>query len=109
MAVKLHLVLDQGSDFANTIVLKDKYGDPMDLTGFTANAVMRKWYTQVNSVPFTCSVNVAAGSVTLSMAANVSANIAPLRYVYDVELTASNGAVQRIREGIVTVTPQCTK
>ena len=45
----------------------------------------------------------------LSMSANTTNSIAAGRYVYDCELTDSNGIVSRLVEGIVTVTPGVTR
>ena len=111
MATKTNLFIDQGTTFITTVIAKYSNGDVIDLTGFTANSMIRKHYTSSNSVAFTSTVTTAAaGEVTLSLTANASANIVAGRYVYDCEITqTSSGNVSRISEGIVTVNPQVTR
>ena len=110
MATKANLVIDQGSTFSTDLTLNDEDGNAIDLTNFTANSQIRKWYTSTNPVAtFTTNINTTDSIVTLSLTANQTSNLQSGRYVYDCELTSLNGAVSRIVEGIVTVTPQVTK
>ena len=53
--------------------------------------------------------NASAGQLTLSMTASATGSIEEGIYVYDVEITASSGAVNRILQGRVTLTPQVTR
>lgn len=109
MATKANLVIDQGSTFSTDLKLTDENGDPMNLTGFTANSQIRKWYTSLNpTASFITSINASSGSLTLSLTSEQTSNIVSGRYVYDVELYNGN-TVSRIVEGIVTVTPQVTR
>lgn len=109
MAIKANIVVDQGSSFSTSINVTDTDDAVIDLTGFTGAAQMRKHYTSSNSVPFNVTIIPAEGVVRLSLTANSTANVAAGRYVYDVELTDSNGIISRIVEGIVTVTPNVTR
>lgn len=109
MALKGNIVIDQGTSFATTIDVTDEEGNAIDLTGFTGAAQMRKHYTSTTAYSFTVAVANTTGEVTLSMTANASGNLTPGRYVYDCELTDTNGTVSRIIEGIVTVTPGVTR
>lgn len=109
MALKANLVIDQGSTFQTTINVTDDNDDIVDLTGYSGLAQIRKHYTSSNSYSFTVSISPALGAVTLAMTANATANIVSGRYVFDCELTDPNGAVTRLVEGIVTVTPQVTR
>jgi hypothetical protein len=107
MSAKANIVIDQGTTFTTEINLTDENGFPMNLVDYVANSQMRKWYTSANpSAVFT--TEIVNGTITLSLSANETANIAAGRYVYDVELTADN-TVTRVVEGIVTVTPQVTR
>lgn len=108
MATKANLVIDQGATFSADLSLTDDNGDVMNLNGYTANSQMRKWYTSSNSTSFVTAINVATGTITLSLTANQTANLVAGRYVYDVEVTES-GVVSRVVEGIVTVTPNATR
>lgn len=109
MASKTHLVIDAGTTYSTTLNLTDDNGDILNLNNFQANAVMKKWYTSTNSVVFNTSINVAMGTVTLELDANVTSTIVPGRYVYDVDLTdLGANTVSRVVEGIITVTPSVT-
>lgn len=109
MAVKADIVIDQGATFQTSIYITDETGTVVPLTGYTANAQMRKHYTSAIAYTFTTAIDAANGIVTLSMSANNTSNIPAGRYVYDCELTANTGVVSRLFEGIVTVTPQVTR
>lgn len=109
MATKANLVIDQGTTFSTTLNLTNENGDPLDLSTFTANSVLKKWYTSQTSIPFTTFINSVAGTITLELDASITANLYAGRYVYDVNLTQqSTNTISRIVEGIVTVTPSVT-
>lgn len=109
MAIKGNIIIDQGTTFQTSINVTDENDVAINLTGYSANAQMRKHYTSSNAVVFVTSISPNLGIVTISLTANVTANIAAGRYVYDCELTDTNGAVTRLVEGIVTVTPGVTR
>jgi hypothetical protein len=108
MATKAHLVIDQGTTFSTDLNLSDQNGDPLNLVGYTANSVIKKWYTSSNSIPFVVTINGTAGIVTLSLNANTTSSLTAGRYVYDVDVTDGLGDVSRVVEGYVTVTPSAT-
>lgn len=109
MSTKANLVIDQGSTFSADLTLKDENGDPLALSGYTANSQMRKWYTSSNATAvFTTSINTFSAVITLSLTANQTGLITSGRYVYDVEID-DGVTTSRIVEGIVTVTPQVTR
>jgi hypothetical protein len=108
MATKLSLVIDQGTTFYSTVQILDDAGTPIDFTGYTGTAQMRKHYTSSNSVSFTVNAT-SNGIVSLALNSNVTANLVAGRYVYDVELTAPANTTSRVVEGIITVTPQVTR
>ena len=109
ISTKANLVIDAGTTFSATLNLTDVNGDPLNLNGFTANSVLKKWYTSQTSVPFNATINTTSGTITLEMDAAVTANLYAGRYVYDVNIVdTSSNAISRIVEGIVTVTPSVT-
>jgi len=107
MATKANIVVDQGTTFNTSISLTDNNGEPLDLTSYTGESQIRKWYSSSNSTSF--FVNLYSGSVLLSLDANTSGSLTAGRYVYDVVLTDSLGVVTRVVEGIVTVTPRVSQ
>jgi hypothetical protein len=103
-ATKYNLIVEQGCDFSYTIPLLDPSQNKLDVTGYTANAAMKKFYTSMNTYPF--SIQLVNGALTIAMNAVQTANIAMGRYVYDAILY--NGIANttvRLVEGIVTVNP----
>ena len=109
MALKANLVIDQGSTYSVILDLTDENGDIFDLSGYSVNSQVRKWYTSSNAAAtFTSSINAASGELLLSLSSEQTGNLVAGRYVYDVEIEIS-GMVSRIVEGIVTVTPQVTR
>ena len=108
MATKLNLVIDQGATYSNSsIIAYDSSNTAINLTTYTVASKIRKHYTSTNAVAFTATGN-STGYVTLSLTSNATANIVSGRYVYDVEVTSNTGIVTRVKEGIVTITPNAT-
>jgi len=107
MATKANISIDQGTSFNTTINLTDDSGNPLDLSAYTANSQMRRWYTSSNSINF--GITLANGSIVLSMNSAITANLSYQRYVYDVVVTDSTNTVTRVVEGIVTVNPRVSK
>lgn len=109
MATKANLYIDQGATFSTTVTLTDSNGDPINLTGYTGAAQMRKSYTSSTSYAFTVTLGGVYGTITLGLTASATANISGGRYLYDVELTDTSNIVSRVFEGIVTVNPNITR
>lgn len=108
MAIKTNLIVDQGADFIYNVYLIDQNGDAFNISGYTANAQIRKTYTSSTYSTINVAVGNTDGLVTLSMNAAVTANLTNNRYVYDLQLH-SNNVTSRIMEGIVTVNPEVTR
>lgn len=103
MATKANITIDQGSSFNTTINLTDDAGNLLDLTGYSAESQIRRWYTSNTAIDFDTSL--VDGTIGLSLSSNATANLVYGRYVYDVKLTDPSNTVTRVVEGIVTVTP----
>jgi len=109
MAVTSNLVLDQGSDFSITINYNNEDGSSKNLSGYTARSQMRRSYYSTTATTLTANISDASnGEITLSLAANTTANLKAGRYVYDLEVVTGNSVV-RVVEGIITVLPEVTK
>ena len=110
MAAKANIFVDQGSTFSTYLELSDENGNITDLSGYSVEGQIRKWYTSSNAVTFSTSVNSDFGTITLSLTSSQTNNMVAGRYVYDVEITEiSTNAISRVVEGIVTVTPGVTR
>ena len=105
----VNLEVDQGATFEKVITAKNTAGGNVTISSGTTAAKMRQsTYSGNNIYSFTTSVS--GSNTTLSMTATITANIAGGRYVYDVEYTQSDETtIERLCEGIVTVSPQSTK
>ena len=108
MSIKTNFIVDQGANFVYKINLIDQSGNPFNITGYTANAQIRKTYTSTTYNTISCNVAGSNGVITLSMNAAATANLASNRYVYDLEIS-NNNIVSRIAEGFVTVNPGVTR
>lgn len=105
-----NLFVDAGSDYAVVITAAAANGMPLNLTDFEVKSQMRKSYQSSLAHTFTSEViNPVLGKIKLSLTANQTQEIMPGRWLYDVEITKSDGARKRIAEGVVTVTPQITQ
>lgn len=106
-----NLFAEQGSTFTITITVDDAYNQNYDLTGYTANSQIRKSYYSANATAtFSTSINVSEGTITLTLPASVTANIAPGRYVYDTIIRESaNNTTTRVLEGIFEISPAVTR
>lgn len=104
---RVNLELSQGADFTYSFVLQDDESDlPVDLSGYSANTVLRKHPESNSYFSFTSTLN-ANGEVVLSMNSSVSAQVAGGDWVYEVKLTDGDGRVSkplsgriRVREGL---------
>jgi hypothetical protein len=112
MTARVNLLINQGSTFYQEVQLSDQNNDALQVTYangdpiYTSTAMMRKSFYSSNATSF--GTTLANGVMTLTMTSNVTIDLVGGRYVYDAELTSSNG-VSRIIEGHVTVRPEVTK
>ena len=118
MAIKQDFVIDQGSDYAIKLSLRDNStGGVKDLTSHTIAGMVKKTYTSDSDQtwPFTTVINnpPTAGNVTISLTNQQTDQMTPGRFVYDLELSFVdsdlNTIIERILEGNITITPSVTR
>ena len=105
-----NFTIEQGATFNRVLTLQEN-GSAMSLSGYSAASQFRSTHessTVVGTITSTVS-NASAGQITLSMTATQTGAIDEGIYVYDVEITSGAGAVTRIMQGKVTLTPQVTR
>lgn len=107
MATKANISIDQGTDFRTTVDLTDEAGNPLDLSSYTAEAQMRRWYTSSTHTDFHTSIN--NGVIVLTMNSATTTSLTYDRYVYDVVLKDSSNNISRVVEGIVSINPRVTR
>ena len=107
----IDLFVDQGTDYQTNMDLKNDDGTPMSVAGYTFTGQLRKSHYSTN-LPANLIVTIIDGpngNLKITMASEVTANIKPGRYVYDILMMDTTDVTIRIMEGIVTVTPQVTR
>ena len=106
-----NFTIEQGANFTRVLSLKEN-DSVMNLTGYSVASQMRASHDS-STVVGTFTGNVTSGSggqITLLMSNTTTGGIEEGIYVYDVEITnGSSGAITRILQGRVTVTPQVTR
>ena len=101
--------IKQGCTFEKVFTAKDANNSNVTISSGTCAAKMRKSYDTSNSsliLAFTTSVS--GSNVTISATSTATASMAAGRYFYDVEYTQRGGDIERIVEGIITLSPQAT-
>ena len=114
MATIKHLTIDQGTTYSLTITVSDANANPLDLTGFTARAQLRKSYGATSYTAFTVTIDddPTTGNLTIKLTDAQTTLLKAGRYVYDVEIVSpvvDGSEVTRVLEGIITVTPEVTR
>ncbi len=104
----VNMVLDQGCTFEKVITAQNSAGSNVTISAGTCAGKMRQSYSSSNNVvSFTCAD--AGSNVTISLTATQTSTITPGQYIYDVEYTQSGGTiVERLAEGVLTVSPSAT-
>lgn len=111
-AATYDITIDQGSDFSRSFTYKID-GVAVNLTGYSARAVMRKKYSDTSpTATFVCGVTVpeTQGKFTMALPNSVTAALTPGKYVYDLELfTLGDAEVIQMIRGMVVVRPEATQ
>ena len=113
-APKYDIVIDQGSDFALSIIMKND-GIPVDLTGYSGRGQLRESKNAANpTASFVVTITDAVnGALTVEMLHSVSSGITAGVYWYDIEIylgsEGSETAVTRLFGGKATVTGEITR
>ena len=110
MAARANYIIDQGANFSSTVTVKDSQGTPLNLTDYTATSANMALGHASTRTRTALTIEFASdrttGNVSMSLtAAQTALHEAPARYVYDLDITDSNGTVTRIIEGLMTIRP----
>ena len=103
------IVSEGGANFDQSFNLENSANAPLDLTGYTGTAMMKKHHSS-SSPAATFSVmfpNAAQGQLKISLGSTATGALKPGRYMYDVLL--NDGSVKtRVVEGSAIVTAGVT-
>ena len=107
MATISKLFINQDTDFSTTVTVNDSSGSALNLTSYTALAMIRKTYQSTTATTFTSTfaADRTTGQITISLTDAQTALLEDGRYVYDLVVTDNSGIKTRVVEGIATVTP----
>lgn len=107
MATISNLFINQDTDFSTTVTVNDSSGSALNLTSYTALAMIRKTYQSTGATTFTSTfaADRTTGQITISLTDAQTALLEDGRYVYDLVVTDNSGIKTRVVEGIATVTP----
>ena len=111
MATISNLFIDQDADFTTTVTINDSNGSALDLTSYTALAMIRKTYQSTSATTFTSTFasDRTTGQITISLTDTQTSALESGRYVYDLVITDSAGTKTRVVEGIATVNPSVSR
>ncbi len=113
MAARYDIHIDQGATFALTFAVLDSDEEPVPLTGATATMEARSAVRSTSTL-FSISsgsgitIDAANGLVACEITAAVTAEINHTGF-YGLELTYSDGAVERLCEGRAFLHPQVNR
>lgn len=109
MPARLTLYIDQGTDFGITINLDETDGTPLATANVEFFSSARKVFSSESQFSFDVIQANGDGSMSIGLSSDVSANIKPGKYEYDVLMRAENNAVFKLIEGLVFVLPTMTR
>lgn len=97
----------QGDDFTIRVPVKDRLGQPLDLTGASVRSQIRLT-PQSPDMLGVLVASITASTITLHLPSTLS-TILPARSVYDAELTLASGRVITFAAGFIQLTPEVTR
>ena len=113
MATISNLFIDQVADFTTTVTINDSSDVALDLTDYTAQAMIRKSHKSSTSTAFGVAFvdPRTSGQIILSLTDVQTAALNEGRFVYDLVITADAGEGDKTRvvEGIATIKPSVTR
>ena len=105
----VNIALDQGCTFEKVITAQNSASGNVTISTGTCAAKMRQSYSSSNNVA-TFTTSVTGSNCTISLTATETAALSSGIYAYDVEYTQSDTiTVERVAEGIITISEEATK
>lgn len=109
MAVaSVNITIEQGEDFSATYTTLNPDESIVTLTNYSAAGTLRKHPGATTGHSFTTNLNVASGTITISLSSSVTKLLTPGRYYYDLFLIAPGGLRSKAFEGNALVNPSAT-
>lgn len=114
-AATRNFVIEQGATFKQRIVWKDSSSVPVNLTGYSARMQARRSKTatevlvELTTANGRIALGGAAGTIDLTIPADVTDTFTWTRGLFDLELVKPNGEVVRLLRGEFTVSSGVTR
>jgi hypothetical protein len=104
-----NITIPGGADFNQTFFLESVSNTPLNLTGYTGYAKLKKSPSSLkNAATFTVSFpNPSSGKIKISLGSSITQILKPGRYCYDILLTGGSTKT-RVVEGSALVTAGIT-
>lgn len=105
-----NLSIEQGATWELSLGVEVSEGTDMDLTGSTVESKLAKSHYDDDPLGISATIiNHVDGKLRLSLTAAQTSQLDPSHeYIYDVELTDSNGVVTRLIQGRISISPSIT-
>ena len=105
-----NLVINAGATFSQQFDLAQSDSAPLNLTGYTIAAQIRKHAGSSNPTAFTASaLDAANGVILISLTPTQTTALKTGRHVYDIVITDASGDKTRVVEGSVLVREGVTR
>lgn len=105
----VNYTLDKGTDFETELNLTEDDGSPLNLTGYTGSAKIRKYPTSPRYKAFTITfISREQGRVKISLSSTQTSGLDAGRNYYDMFLTDTTGKVRKVIEGNIIVNESAT-
>jgi hypothetical protein len=97
------LVLYKGDYLPFAVTLKDSANQPIDLTGYTAKCSLRANYEAADAFDADCTITAAEGKVDIVFPSTLTSTLSAGSYIWDFQVTDSDGNTRTYFTGDVTV------
>jgi hypothetical protein len=106
-----NLVINSGATFSQKFdLVNTTTSGPLDLTGYSVEAQIRKWAGSNTKIDFNTSIEDATGGVVkIELDATQTSAIKSGRYLYDILVTDTNSMKTRVVEGSVLIREGVTR
>jgi hypothetical protein len=107
--------IDKGEKFTRTLTWRDENDNAINLTGWTARMQIRRTHyddpplVELTTANGRIALGGTAGTITLTIAADLTTAITVSSGVYDLELVNPSSEPTRLLKGTITFTPEVTR
>jgi len=110
LTVKWNQDFNAGQTWITDFTLLNPNGTPRSVIGNTFQSSLKRHYKSVNATTILVEVlDASTGNIKLSLTDTQTTALIGGKYLYDVEMTDTEGIKERIIQGVITVRPEVTK